>query len=293
MPNSMTGFGKANIKVNGYEYSCEVRSVNSRYRDIKCTCPKDMVELEHKLEKMIQMNFSRGKFSVVLQRNNIAKQKKISFEEKSIISHWKSLDAIRKKMGLKEPLNIEALVHIDRSIFINKQPLKKDIHQAEKNYLKVMQKGLDSLKESRKREGKGIEKVMLQLQNAVIKHVKKIEQEFKRFQKGLSQKIKTKISQLPKDYVQDNKKFENDLIALKDKTDITEELDRLGIHLKHLKVLLSSSGVVGREMDFLMQEINREINTIGSKSSEVKISNQVILLKTDMEKLREQAQNLE
>lgn len=293
MPNSMTGFGKANIKVNDYEYSCEVRSVNSRYRDIKCTCPKDMVALEHKIEKMIQMNFSRGKFSVVLQRNNVAKQKKISFEEKSIINHWKSLDAIRKKMGLKEPLNIEALVHIDRNIFINKKPLKKDIHQAEKNYLKVMQKALDGLKESRKREGKGIEKVMLKLQGDVNKHVKKIEQEFKRFQKGLGKKIKAKLSQLPKDYVQDNKKYDNDLIALKDKTDITEEMDRLSIHLKRLKVLLSSPGVVGREMDFLMQEINREINTIGSKSSEVKISNQVIVLKTDMEKLREQAQNLE
>ncbi|MCI5071928.1 YicC family protein [bacterium] len=293
MPNSMTGFGKASIRVKNYEYTCEIRSVNSRYRDVKCTCPKDMVALEHKVEKMIQNYFSRGKFSVVLQRNSLSRQKKISFEEKSIIAHWKTLDGIRKKMGLKEPLNMEALIHIDRGIFVNKKPLKKDIYQIEKNYLKVMQKGLDNLKESRKREGKGIEKVMLKLQNNVNKYVKKIEQEFKRFQKGLSKKIKVKLAQLPKDYVQDNKKYESDLVSLKDKTDITEELDRLSIHLKRLRVLLTTQGVVGREMDFLMQEINREINTIGSKSSEVKISNQVIMLKTDMEKLREQAQNLE
>jgi uncharacterized protein (TIGR00255 family) len=288
MPSSMTGFGRGSVDGKLRRYVVEARSVNSRYCEVKVSAPKELLELEHLLSIQVRDTFARGKFEILLKTERL-RPKKRSLDPKLVAARWRELDAIRKQLGLKEPVTLEAaLAQLPTGVEPDEaDPAALDL------FLKATERALAQLRAFRVREGKNLSRDILRRATKMETAVGRIGGSEKGTKDSRMEKLRGRISELLRDAAVDSKRLETELALLVDRADISEEIVRLSSHLGRLKELASAERSVGRELDFLLQEMNREINTIGSKANDLGIVDEVILAKAEIEKIREQAQNLE
>ncbi len=287
MALSMTGFGRGVVKGKSQHYIVEVRSVNNRFCEVKVTAPREMLTLEHKLACLVKDTFARGKFEVLLKTEKLKSQNENRSQE--LIQHWLDLDSIRKKLGLPKPVSLEAAIQF-RSF---SRTTDENDPQSYKFFRIATNKALMELKKFRLREGKALTSDISQRAKILDENLRKIEHLVIPNRKARLEKLKTKLKGLVDGVQIDRKRLEMEIAILVDRTDIEEEIVRLKSHILRLQELLLSSGSVGREFDFLLQEMNREINTIGSKATDLTVTKEVIRVKSEIEKIREQAQNLE
>lgn len=287
---SMTGFGESRQKEIKGEVLVEIKSINSRYCEVRVETTPRQLQLEFEIEKLIKKHVSRGKLEVTVKWIQNKKQSQAVMQEEKIIHHFQAMEKIRKKLKLQTPVSLESLIGVNRGWFFSDDVLSLP---SQTTFLKGVMKALAVLDRSRSAEGLSLGrgmKVRLDGVEKSINHVAKIaHQELNQRKSELIKKVKT-LSQTSE---AEAKRFESELIVGIDKLDVTEELERLEVHVQKMKKILMHSPLVGREMDFLLQEINREINTVGSKSISLKIKDEVVFLKTECEKIREQIQNLE
>lgn len=288
MPTSMTGFGRGSASGKQRRYVAEARSVNSRYCEVKINAPKEFLELEHLLSLTVRETFARGKFELILKSERL-RPKKRPIDTKFLKARWKELDAIRKELRLKEPVSLEAV--------LGQLPVGNGADEidatAKTLFVKAAKNALVELRKFRVREGKNLSKDILARTKKLEQAVRRISGAEKTTQKSRMQKLQERVSELLDGGTIEPRRLEVELAILVDRADISEEIVRLGSHVGRLKKLALAERSVGRELDFLLQEMNREINTIGSKANDLGILDEVILAKAQIEKIREQGQNLE
>lgn len=283
--NSMTGFGVARGQVKRSHVVMEVRSVNHRFCDISFRAPGRYLLFEPDMARLIRGRFSRGKFDIFLKEESVNK------EDIDIILAKKSFEAltkIQKEIGLKDPITLADVISYRQTLVL--QLPQDDTETIRKPLLVLFQVALDGLQKMREQEGESLQKWFQSRTQYLLKLAASLEkQALKRaeeYRKRLHKKWKGSV-------VIEEARVVQEAAIMAERADVTEEIVRLKSHLQEFEKMMQQKKSNGRKLDFLAQEMGREINTIGSKSQGVRIAHQVIEFKSELERIREQIQNVE
>lgn len=287
----MTGYGVGRVKEEDGECLVEIKSLNNKYCDVNIKNNFQSLEIEQKIEKLIKDGISRGKISILVKvENSGLTEEKIILNEDVADSCYKNLKALKEKYELKDEIGIDSMLKFKDIFKIVKEEESVKIWLLVKKALNI---ALDSLLKMRAREGKVLIADIRKRVKKIQKLIDKIEKYSKSSPLDYKDKFLSKIKKLTDGLNVDEGRIELEAAIFAEKTDITEEITRLKSHLIQFDDLLNSEESVGRKMDFLTQEINREVNTIGSKTNDIKVTSLVVLIKSELEKIREQARNIE
>lgn len=288
---SMTGFGRASLESNGKNYIIEIKTVNNKYSDITVKSPKRLSFMEDKIRKQIANRITRGKVEVSVsffdfsnKSNNVVLNKEIAKE------YIKQLREIADENNLSENISVVEIAKLPD--ILNSIDSDND-EEIASEALQCLNMALDSLIEMRKAEGENIKQDLLVRIERVQNLVDKIAENSKGIVEEYVSKLEKRVKEILKTDVVDENRIAQEAVIYADKTSIEEELTRLNSHIVQFKELVNSDGSVGKKLDFMIQEMNRETNTIGSKAGSGEITKAVIDLKVELEDIREQIQNIE
>lgn len=293
MIRSMTGYGKGESENQLYKLKIELKSVNHRYLDINIKLPRYLIYLEESIKKLIKERLQRGKVDVFVN---------FEFAEASAVDVKVDISLARSFKSALEELKSE--LEIDDSIRLNNILSISDVIKTEKKELdedlvwetikESTMKALDKMLEMREYEGEQLKKdIHVKLEN-IESIATRIEERAPLVVDEYKSKLNERIQIILEDVVAvDMDRLAMEVAIFADKSSIDEELTRLKSHVSQLREILSEKESIGRKLDFLIQEFNREVNTIGSKSSDTDIVKAVVELKSEIEKIREQVQNIE
>lgn len=289
----MTGFGRAEGVFNGKKYTVELRSLNNRFLEVQVKSPKYLISKDFEIRDVIREKISRGKIHVIISVDNEIEQEFMALlTPDSLKSYVKVLKNIRKHTGSKEKIKIEHILRLTESVSSDMIP---KVDEEEFLFIKsLLLNSLNDLLVMKQNEGRYLEK-------DIMKRIDMIENEYSGFigfSKERIQKEREKIQAMVKEILNDQtniseNRIELEIALLADKLDITEECTRLQSHIKYFRNYISSSEFSGRRLNFMLQELNREVNTIASKSNDAYISQTSAVIKEEIEKIREQIQNIE
>ena len=285
MIKSMTGYGTGSIKLLSSNLNLELKSLNSRNLDIRFSGLSLGVELEEKIRLILSSRLQRGSIKVFIDFDKNTKDKSVFFDEDNFKSIMQLLVKIEKKYNQKLDLN--------NLVNINDLFKSKDIEITDdKKTVRAFKKALDQLDKTRISEGKQIQKDLIKR----LRFIKKDVQDMKKLTLSLKNKRKKEISDKIRFYIEqdsiDDNRLMQEVAYIIERSDITEEIVRVNIHIDSFLKYLKSKEPVGKRLGFLTQEINREVNTIGSKSPLPTITGKVVEIKNELEKIREQLQNI-
>ncbi len=292
MLKSMTGFGRSEQQNGDFACTVEIRSVNNRYIEINTRLPKYLTSLELAIKKLIKSRCSRGSFdlNVTLQSNEGGTDQAIKPNLNLAAQYYEAFQEIKKKLNLEGEIKIDAVFGLKDILKV--EPLTLDDSQ-EAMILDTVDQALGSLNQMRREEGKNLQDDILGRLESVAQQTRSLQERqpvvIQEHQNRLLEKVKTLSNGIELDPV----RLAQEVALMADRCDISEEITRLESHLGQFNVLTQSDDPLGRKLEFLIQEINREINTIGSKSADYQISQAVIEIKSLLEKVREQIQNIE
>ena len=291
MIKSMTGYGKGNISENLRNYQVEIKSVNHRYLDISVKMPRVLSYLEEDVKKVISSKVKRGKIDVFITFENSSTEGKEIKINNEIAKMY-----INQLKQLAEEENILANIEVTE---ISKYPdvlsiqNTQDDEQIKKELIEATTIATDKLVQMRQVEGS-------KMAEDLLKRIEKTNQKIEKIS-GLSTglieeyvvKLENRIKEILKNHEIDESRLAQEVVIYADKCSIEEEVTRLKSHISQFKELINSDDAVGKKLDFIIQEMNRETNTIGSKANNLEITNGVIDIKTEIENIREQVQNIE
>lgn len=288
---SMTGFGRASLESNGKNYIIEIKTVNNKYSDITVKSPKRLSFMEDKIRKQIANRITRGKVEVSVSFFDFSNKSKNVVLNKEIAKEYiKQLREIADENNLSENISVVEIAKLPD--ILNSIDSDND-EEIAGEALKCLNMALDSLIEMRKAEGENIKQDLLVRIERVQNLVDKIAENSKGIVEEYVSKLEKRVKEILKTDVVDENRIAQEAVIYADKTSIEEELTRLDSHIVQFKELVNSDGPVGKKLDFMIQEMNRETNTIGSKAGSGEITKAVIDLKVELEDIREQIQNIE
>ncbi len=292
MIRSMTGYGKGENEKDGRKFTVEIKSVNHRYNDISIKLPRFMISMEDKIKKNISQKIFRGKTDVFINFETEAQDDvQVKLNEPLARSYVEKLNELKEMFGLETPNALDLVAKFPDILSTEKveeegdviwEALEPALNEAVENFIHM-----------RETEGETLKKDIL-LKNQKIKEITdKIKERAPFVVDEYKEKLNARLADLMDKNVIDEQRIAAEITIYSDKCCIDEELTRMYSHIKQLESILESDGSIGRKLDFLVQEMNREANTTASKSSDITITNAAIELKTEIEKIREQIQNLE
>ena len=292
MIKSMTGYGRSSFENEGREYIVEIKSVNNRFNDINIKMPRSLNYLEDRIKKEILNSVTRGKVDLFITFNNnsdLGKNIKLNTDiAKKYISELKKLS---EEADIVDNINVMDISKFPDVLNIKVEESAEEV--IEKELLIALTEAIKSFIEMRKAEGN---KIKEDLENRIDKISKKINQ-ISNISAGLVEeyivKLETRIKELLKTDVVDEARLAQEVVIYSDKCSVEEEITRLKSHISQFLNLLNENIAIGKKLDFLIQEMNRETNTIGSKANNLEITNFVVDIKTELENIREQIQNIE
>ena len=288
---SMTGFGRASLESNGKNYIIEIKTVNNKYSDITVKSPKRLSFMEDKIRKQIANRITRGKVEVSVSFFDFSNKSKNVVLNKEIAKEYiKQLREIADENNLSENISVVEIAKLPD--ILNSIDSDND-EEIASEALQCLNMALDSLIEMRKAEGENIKQDLLERIERVQNLVDKIAENSKGIVEEYVSKLEKRVKEILKTDVVDENRIAQEAVIYSDKTSIEEELTRLNSHIVQFKELVNSDGPVGKKLDFMIQEMNRETNTIGSKAGSGEITKAVIDLKVELEDIREQIQNIE
>lgn len=288
---SMTGFGRASLESNGKNYIIEIKTVNNKYSDITVKSPKRLSFMEDKIRKQIANRITRGKVEVSVSFFDFSNKSKNVVLNKEIAKEYiKQLREIADENNLSENISVVEIAKLPD--ILNSIDSDND-EEITSEALQCLNMALDSLIEMRKTEGENIKQDLLIRIERVQNLVDKIAENSKGIVEEYVSKLEKRVKEILKTDVVDENRIAQEAVIYADKTSIEEELTRLNSHIVQFKELVNSDGPVGKKLDFMIQEMNRETNTIGSKAGSGEITKAVIDLKVELEDIREQIQNIE
>ncbi len=287
----MTGFSKSEAKIDSTSVTVEIKSFNGRYLEINCKLPKLLSHKEFEIREMIRNKFVRGNITVTINFNSDTFIAPLSLNESAIVDCYKQLNLIKSKLKIKEPINFEHLLYFS-NYFISKEEdsISESLWVVIK---KALTESINQLDKMRRKEGREIEKDLKKRMKVIKNLVSKVDElGIKRIPEE-REKLRYRIAQLFESDEIDEQRLQMEMVLLADKLDISEECVRLNSHIKFFFDSLNEDESPGRKINFLLQEMLREINTIGSKASDANISQLVVKMKDELERIREQIQNIE
>ncbi len=291
MLKSMTGYGKAEESNEDLSISVELKSLNNRFFDVSLKLPRELFSREFQIRDLLKTRVSRGSLTVYINFERKSSALPFSIDYDAVSEAYNSLEQVRKQLKLKSVVNLENLL-VFSNFFQKKE--EKEINSGEWNLLqKTIKKALAELDRARRNEGK-------QLEKDINSHLKKISEMLESVEK-LSMKripeererLRQRISLLFDSDEIDEQRLQMEMVILADKLDVSEECVRLRSHLKFFYETMNENESNGRKINFLLQEMNRETNTIGSKINDAAIGQIVVNMKEEIERIREQIQNIE
>lgn len=289
----MTGFGRSEKQNGVLACKAEVRSVNNRFIEINARLPKTLSPLEIPVKKLVKTFCSRGSFdvTVTLEKNNGgAADQEIKPNMALATQYVQALNQIKNRLGLSGEIDINSILSL-RDV-VKAEPISADSSE-EEMALKAVEEALVALVQMREDEGKNLREDILDRINSLEKLAQAIKARQPSILQEYKDRLKEKIKILTDGLDVDENRLAQETAILADRCDVTEEIIRLASHTQMFKSLLDDKESQGRKLEFITQEINRETNTIGSKSADSQVSQWVIEMKSDLEKIREQLQNIE
>lgn len=288
---SMTGYGKGIVELSNYTIEAEIKSLNSRYFELSIRLPKAIAYKEFEIREKVRKRISRGKVFVSITMNADPSQMgKILVNKEGLEETVTILKEIKKQTKIKDAITLEKILSL-KELF-----LKNEENGSEENFEnleKALFLAIDDFEKMKKQEGKELEKDLRKRLNLIRDSVAEVENRNPEAIKAYFDKLKQKARDLTADLIDNPDRLNMELALLSEKYDVTEECVRLRSHIKLFEDALDNAAEPGRKLNFISQEINREANTINSKSVTSEISHLGILIKEELEKIREQIQNIE
>lgn len=289
---SMTGFGRGKAEDDRREINAELKTINHRYLDINLRMPRSMAALEDEARKRIQQSISRGRVEAYIGYKNKAQdQITVTINEPVANAYMDAFRTLTEKFGIEDKPDLSVLTGISDIFTITEQDEDEDALR--ELLFSALDQALQVLMQMREKEGRFLMEDVMERSIAIGGMVDAIEERSPLVVEDYRKKLEQRLKDLLKDTDLDEARFNTEIAYFADRSNITEEIIRLRSHIEQLQHALKAGGPVGRKLDFIVQEMNREANTIGSKSLDITITNQVVKIKSEIEKIREQIQNLE
>lgn len=292
MVRSMTGYGRCEAVVDGREISVEMKSVNHRYFEVGTRITRGYNFLEEKLKKYLQTKISRGKVDVFLtigvSENEAAD---VTVNHSLASGYIKALREIAEKYGLPDDITVSGVARYTDIFSVHKQA--EDEEKLWNDILPVVDSALNDFIAMREAEGERMKEDVLSRAETIIKIVGEIEERSPQTVIEYKAKLTERINELLENSTVDEERIATEAAIFADKIAVDEETVRLRSHFAQMNDIMSSGGSIGRKLDFIVQEMNREANTIGSKVTDAELAHKVVDIKAELEKIREQIQNIE
>lgn len=292
MIKSMTGYGKSEQTIDSLNVTVEIKSVNHRYFEFSARVPREYGFLEEKLKKYCNSLITRGKVECYVSVEDLEEREmEVNVNETLAAGYVKALKELSERFGLKDDISAVTLSRYPDVITLHKASEDEErIWNAVKT---VAETAVSKFIEMRETEGSKLRGDILSRADYIIECVEFIEVRSPETVREYNEKLKQRMKELLGDAAVDEQRLLNEAAIYADKIAVDEETVRLRSHISQLREFMNSSEAIGRKLDFLVQEINREANTIGSKAQDVDIAKKVIAIKAEVEKIREQVQNIE
>ena len=291
MIKSMTGYGKSSLSINLREYQVEIKTVNHKYIDTNIRLPRSISYLEDDIRKLITSKLKRGKVDVLITFENFNKDdNEIKINKELAKMYIDSFKDLAQEENLSTNIDVTEITKLPDVVIVKSNI---DEEQIKTELLQVVENAVNNLIEMRQSEGNRISGDIL----AKISQIEEKNEEIFGLSTGLIReyvvKLETRIKEILKTEELDKSRLMQEIVIYADKCSVEEEVTRLRSHISQLREIIKSKEPTGKKMDFLIQEMNRETNTIGSKANNLEITNRVIDIKTILEDKREQVQNIE
>jgi len=289
--NSMTGYGRGSAANDQLEIVVELTSVNRRNFEIAASLPKEWQSLEHKLSHQLRQSLRRGRVNVVAQVQNIQAGDALSWDEDSVVATLKKLESLAEKSGTSLDLDARVLFDVARSHLI-----RPELPNAEEGWHlleRALTAAVDKLCAMRHEEGTILAKDLAMRIGIITTLVDEICAISRDGVQDYREALMKRLKQANLELVLNDERVLKEIALFADRSDISEEITRLNSHLSQFEQSLGGDELIGRKLEFILQEINREVNTVGSKANQTEIINRVLSCKNEIERIREQLQNVE
>ena len=292
MVKSMTGYGRAVETVNGREFTVEIRSVNNRYLDCTVKLPRALSFAEDTVKQAVKNTISRGKVDVyITQRSEGAADVKVTLNIAMAAGYVEAMRQMAREFAIREDISVSLLSRMP-DVFTVEKP-EVDEEQLLTDLLQVVNAALTNYDAMRTREGEALKNDLSSRGNTIRSLVSQVEQGNGQTVIDYRTRLYNKLQEVLANTAIDESRILTEAAIFADKVAVDEETVRLRSHLEQMDSMLAAGGAIGRKLDFLLQEMNREANTIGSKCTDVRLARIVVDIKAELEKIREQTQNIE
>ncbi len=288
----MTGYGRAVETVGGREYTVELRSVNNRYLDCSVRLPRILSFGEDAVKQAVKTSVSRGKVDVFISvRSECGDEVQVTLNESVLKEYLSAMHRMVEEFGVKDDIQVSTVSRLPE-VFLLEKP-QVDEEQLLRDLMGVVHKALANYDEMRTVEGAALEKDLRTRGQTVLNFVAQVEQGNARTVVDYRTRLYNKLQEVLENTNIDESRLLTEAAIFADKVAVDEETVRLRSHIDQMNSMLTGGGAIGRKLDFLLQEMNREANTIGSKCTDVSLARIVVDIKAELEKIREQTQNIE
>ena len=292
MVKSMTGYGRAVETVNGREFTVELRSVNNRYLDCTVKLPRSLTFAEEAVKQAVKGTISRGKVDVFISvRSEGTSDVKITLNAAMVEGYLAAMKQMVTGYGVRDDISVSVISRMP-DVFTVEKP-EVDEQQLLADLLGVVKQALAAYDAMREAEGKALENDLRSRGNTILELVAQVEAGNGQTVSDYRTRLENKLKEVLANTAIDESRILTEAAIFADKVAVDEETVRLRSHLEQMNNMLTNGGAIGRKLDFLLQEMNRESNTIGSKCSDVRLARIVVDIKAELEKIREQTQNIE
>ena len=288
----MTGYGRAVEMVNGREFTVELRSVNNRYLDCTVKMPRSLSFAEEAVKQAVKSAVSRGKVDVYISvKSETADDTRITLNTAVLEGYLAAMRQMVTEFGVKDDISVSAVSRLPEVFTVEKPEV--DEEQLKADLLSVVDKALAGYNAMRETEGKALDADLRSRGNTILELVSNVEAGNGQTVIDYRTRLENKLKEVLANTAIDESRILTEAAIFADKVAVDEETVRLRSHLEQMNTMLTTGGAVGRKLDFLLQEMNREANTIGSKCTDVRLARIVVDIKAELEKIREQTQNIE
>ena len=292
MVKSMTGYGRAVETVNGREFTVEIRSVNNRYLDCTVKLPRTFSFAEDAVKQAVKGTISRGKVDVYIgQRSEGSQDVKVTLNSAMVAGYVEAMRQMAQEFSVREDISVSLLSRMP-DVFTVEKP-EVDEEQLLADLLSVVNLALANYDAMRAKEGEALKNDLSSRGNTIRGLVTQVEEGNGQTMLDYRTRLYNKLQEVLANTAIDENRILTEAAIFADKVAVDEETVRLRSHLEQMDAMLASGGAIGRKLDFLLQEMNREANTIGSKCTDVRLARIVVDIKAELEKIREQTQNIE
>ncbi len=292
MIRSMTGYGRAVQILNGREISVELHAVNNRYLDCNVKLPRQFAFAEEAIKQQVRQSVSRGKVEVLVAVTSLTGEAaQVSLNRPVLESYLAAMRTIAQEYGVQDDITVSNLAHFPDIFVVEKA--KADEEQEKQDLLAVTREAVAAFNAMRQTEGQALEQDLRSRANTIGNLVERVEQQSPVTLAAYRARLEAKMREVLENTNLDETRILMEAALYADKIAVDEETVRLRSHLSQMDSMLTGGGPVGRKLDFLLQEMNREANTIGSKANDTEQARTVVEIKAELEKIREQIQNVE